>query len=81
MPVPAGQAALAALQDGADALLVDLAGPARLVVEGDHLRALAAGWRLARVGDDLALAGPRRPDRLDPPAIRTAGNAGPSIQR
>ncbi|WP_246081653.1 SseB family protein [Nocardioides litoris] len=52
VPVPARTAALAAVQDGADALLVDLAGPASLVVEGDHLRALAAGWRLVRIGDD-----------------------------
>jgi hypothetical protein len=58
VPVPARTAALAALQDGAEALLVDLAGPARLVVEGDHLRALAAGWRLVRVGDDLAWVEP-----------------------
>ncbi|WP_148614940.1 SseB family protein [Nocardioides rubriscoriae] len=58
VPVPARQAALAAVQDGADALLVDLAGPASLVVEGDHLRALASGWRLVRVGDDLGWVDP-----------------------
>lgn len=58
VPVPARTAALAALQDGAEALLVDLAGPASLVVEGDHLRALAAGWRLVRIGDDLAWVEP-----------------------
>lgn len=53
VPVPARTAALAAIQDGASALLVDLAGPASLVVDGDHLHALAAGWTLVRVGDDL----------------------------
>lgn len=58
VPVPARQAALAAVQEGADALLVDLAGPVRLVVDGDHLRALAAGWRLVRVGDDLGWIDP-----------------------
>ncbi len=58
VPVPARQAALAAVQDGAEALLVDLAGPASLVVEGDHLRALASGWRLVRVGDDLGWVDP-----------------------
>jgi hypothetical protein len=58
VPVSARTAALAAVQEGAAALLVDLAGPARLVVDGDHLRALAAGWRLVRVGDDLAWLAP-----------------------
>ena len=43
-------AARAALQDGAAALVVDVAGPARLVVEGEDLAALGAGWSLARVG-------------------------------
>jgi hypothetical protein len=33
VPVPARTAALAALQDGADALLVDLAGPVRYLVD------------------------------------------------
>src|SRR6476620_5705673 len=44
-------AAQAALQDGAAALVVDVAGPATLVVEGEDLRGLALGWTLARVGD------------------------------
>ena len=35
-----------AVQDGAEALVVDLAGPVSFVVEGDDLRGLAAGWRL-----------------------------------
>ena len=47
--VSARQAARAALQDGADALLVDLAGPVLLAVEGDDLRDLAAGLELRRV--------------------------------
>lgn len=58
VPVPARQAALAAIQDGAEALLIDLAGPARMAVEGEHLRALAAGWRLVRVGEDLGWVDP-----------------------
>ena len=49
-PVPARIAAQSAVQDGADALVVDVAGPATFVVEGDDLTALAAGWRLGRVG-------------------------------
>jgi len=47
VPVPARQAASAALQDQAAALLVDVAGPVLFVVEGEDLEALAAGWALA----------------------------------
>ena len=43
VPVSAANAAKAALQDDADALVVDIAGPVRLVVQGDLLRAVAAG--------------------------------------
>ena len=35
------------------ALLVDVAGPTRLVVEGVDLEGLARGWRLARVGGQV----------------------------
>jgi hypothetical protein len=52
VPVSARQAAQAALQDGAAALLVDVAGPVLFVVEEDDLRALAAGHRLLRLDDD-----------------------------
>ena len=44
VPVRAQLAAQAAMQ----------AGPARLVVEGVDLEGLARGWRLARVGDQVA---------------------------
>lgn len=47
--VSAREAARAALQDGADALLVDLAGPALFAVEGQDLRDLAEGLVLRRV--------------------------------
>lgn len=57
VPVPARQAALAAVQEGAEAMLLDL-GSASLAVESDHLRALAAGWRLVRVGEDLGWIDP-----------------------
>lgn len=50
VPVTAGTAATAAVQDGAAALLVDLAGPASFVVRGDDLTRLAAGWRLVAIG-------------------------------
>ena len=52
-----------ALQDGAEALVVDLAGPVRFVVEGDDLRGLAQGWTLARVGGGHRLDSARRRNR------------------
>ncbi|WP_253943696.1 SseB family protein [Nocardioides marmotae] len=54
VPVPARVAAQSAVQEGAAALVVDVAGPVRVVVEGEDLQALAAGWTLARVGDRRA---------------------------
>nr|WP_179665643.1 SseB family protein [Nocardioides panaciterrulae] len=54
VPVPARVAAQSALQDGAAALVVDVAGPVTVVVEGEDLQGLALGWRVARVGDRVA---------------------------
>lgn len=54
VPVSARVAARSAVQEDAAALLVDVAGPATLVVEGDDLTALAAGWELVRAGDRTA---------------------------
>jgi hypothetical protein len=51
VPVTAHQAAQAALQDGAAALVLDVAGPVMFVVEGEPLRSLARGHRLVRLGD------------------------------
>ncbi|SED18046.1 SseB protein N-terminal domain-containing protein [Nocardioides exalbidus] len=51
VPVTTPTAATAAVQDGAEALLVDLAGPATYVLDGDDLTRLAAGWRLVAIGD------------------------------
>ena len=59
VPVTARTAAQAALQDGAAAVVVDVAGPATFVVEGEDLRGLAHGWALARVGDRSAWVAPR----------------------
>lgn len=56
VPVSVPQAAQAALQDDADALLVDVAGPAMLVVERSDVEALADGFRMVRVGGRLAWA-------------------------
>ena len=58
VPVRTRLAAQSALQDDAAALVVDVAGPVPFVIEGDDLRALAAGWTLARVGERAAWIGP-----------------------
>ena len=50
VPVTARTAAQAALQDGADALVVDVAGPSAFVVQGEDLEGLARGCTLAKVG-------------------------------
>ncbi|KQZ74840.1 MULTISPECIES: SseB family protein [unclassified Nocardioides] len=47
--VPTIAAAQSALQDEAEALVIDVAGPVTFVVEGDDLRGLAAGWQLVEV--------------------------------
>lgn len=54
VPVAARTAAMAALQEDAAALIIDIAGPARFVVDGETLAALAAGYRLARLDDGFA---------------------------
>jgi hypothetical protein len=54
VPVGAAQAARSAAQDGAEALVIDVAGPVRFVIEGDDLTAVAEGWTLARVGERTA---------------------------
>jgi hypothetical protein len=54
VPVLAPTAAEAAVSDQASALLIDVAGPVMFVVEGDDLRALAAGELLIRLGDEVS---------------------------
>ena len=49
VPVRLADAARAAVHDGADALVLDVAGPVVLAIEGDDLRALADGFTLADV--------------------------------
>lgn len=46
------KAALSAIQDGADALLVDVAGPVLFAVEGEELQALAEGLVLRPVAGE-----------------------------
>lgn len=58
VPVATALAARSATQEGADALVIDVAGPVRFVIEGEDLTAVAAGWTLARVGDRTAWIGP-----------------------
>ena len=58
VPVTAAVAARAALQEGAAALVVDVAGPTTYAVEGAVLERLARGWRLARSDHGLAWVEP-----------------------
>ncbi|WGL50493.1 SseB family protein [Nocardioides sp. BP30] len=58
VPVPARDAARAALQEGAAAVVVDVAGPTTLAIEGEDLRAMAHGWRLTWVGEKTAWVAP-----------------------
>jgi SseB protein N-terminal domain len=54
VPVHASLAARSALQEGASALVVDVAGPTTYAVEGELLEGLARGWTLARTDQGLA---------------------------
>jgi hypothetical protein len=60
VPVSTRQAAQSALAEGADALLVDVAGPVQVPVEGDALRRVADGQRLVPDGDGWAWVRPLR---------------------
>ena len=56
VPVTAALAARSAIQEGAAALVIDVAGPTTYAVEGEVLEALARGWRLVRTDQGLAWA-------------------------
>lgn len=58
VPVPARDAARAAVQEEADALVVDVAGPTTFAIEGEDLRAMARGWQLTYVGERTAWVEP-----------------------
>jgi hypothetical protein len=60
------QAAQAALQDGAEALLVDVAGPVMFVVGRHDVEALAEGFRLVRMADRLTWARAVAPEQPGP---------------
>jgi SseB protein N-terminal domain len=48
VPVSARDAARSALQEGAAALLLDVAGPTPYAVQGEALQGLAEGWSIVR---------------------------------
>ena len=56
LPTAAATVAQAALQDGADALVLDLAGPATVVIEGPALWAVAEGRALLAADQDSQVA-------------------------
>jgi SseB protein N-terminal domain len=58
VPVTTRHAAQAALSEGADALVVDVAGPVQVPIEGAALRRLADGHRLVRLDDGFGWAQP-----------------------
>lgn len=60
VPVPAAKAAEAARQDGAEALVVDVAGPVVFVVEGEDLEAMASGCTLVRISGRYGWVRPGR---------------------
>ncbi len=51
MPARTQLVATAAVQEGADAIVVDVAGPRTVVVETEDVRRLAAGHRVVRLED------------------------------
>jgi hypothetical protein len=51
MPATTALAATAAMQEGAAAIVVDIAGPRTVVVETDDVRRLAAGQQVVRLED------------------------------
>jgi type III secretion system (T3SS) SseB-like protein len=60
VPVTTRQAAQSALAEGADALVVDVAGPVQVPVEGEALQRVADGQRLVPDGDGWAWVRPLR---------------------
>jgi hypothetical protein len=60
VPVTTRQAAQSALAEGAEALVVDVAGPVQVPFEGDALRRVADGQRLVPDGDGWAWVRPLR---------------------
>lgn len=57
VPVTARTAAQAAVQEAADALVIDVAGPAPYTLGGDSLVRIGLGWTVAMAGDEPAWIG------------------------
>jgi hypothetical protein len=62
VPVTTTLAAKSAIQEGAAALVLDVAGPTTYAVEGEVLESLARGWVLARTEQGLAWWGAPTPE-------------------
>jgi hypothetical protein len=58
VPVTARDAARSALQEGAAALLLDVAGPTPYAVEGEALQGLARGWTVVQTASGPAWSEP-----------------------
>jgi hypothetical protein len=71
VPVATALAAATAVQEGADALVLDLAGPHRFVLAGADLHRIAAGWRPVRLANgEWAWLGTDPEDSADGGMIR-----------
>ncbi|HEY9562986.1 MAG TPA: SseB family protein, partial [Nocardioides sp.] len=57
--VPAAAAAMSAVQEGADALVIDIANEHSVVIEGQDLTAVAAGWQLVEVDGEFGWLRPQ----------------------
>lgn len=79
VPVSTRSAAEAALADGADALVLDLAGPVVFAVDAPELRTLASGWRTL---GPWAGAGPAedRAEAADRPRGRVGVSTSPTAR-
>ena len=77
VPVEGRRAAVAGLAEGAEALLLDLAGPARAVVAGPALRALAEGRSARPAHADPEVLAAVRDAAVGLPGVR-AVQVGPS---
>ncbi|WP_436770912.1 SseB family protein [Yinghuangia sp. YIM S09857] len=72
VPVDARRAAMAAYAEGADTLLLDLAGPSTYEVTGPALRALAEGRELVPPHRDEAIRSTIRAATAEEPAVTAA---------
>ncbi len=57
IPASADRVAAAALEEGAEAVLLDLGGPVRFALQGEALRRIAEGGPLGRLHEDAEVAG------------------------